>query len=350
MHITALIPAHNEAEWIHKIVRNLQNQTRPPDRIIIMSDNSTDDTMELTRQAGAEAWESVDNTMMKAGALNQALGEILPDLEDEDFIFMQDADTLPAPTWLAVALTWQEGHPDSVVSGRYASPPTGASLLRIVQENEFARDGRAINRRSNHTRIVVGTSTLFPVPVLRAVVEARAAGELPGPSTKDVYSLESITEDYELTLALKTLGYGTYSPPECDAETDVMPDIKSLWKQRKRWQRGAFTDLHKYGFTKITRWYYAAQASWVFGMVTLLMIFAQVGLVLYVNGHFKPAIIWIGTLPLFIAYRVLSVRKTGWKGMLVASLLLPEIAYDFFRYAIYLVSAFNAAFGGKAKW
>ncbi|HUK69751.1 MAG TPA: glycosyltransferase family 2 protein, partial [Streptosporangiaceae bacterium] len=172
MRIIALIPAHNEAEWISKIVANLKAQTRPPDRIIIMSDNSSDTTVELASKAGAEVWETVDNAHKKAGALNQALARIMPDLDSSDFVFIQDADTLPAPRWLEVSLAWAARHPRSVISGRYASPPTGASMLRIIQENEFARDGRSINRRRNRTRIVVGTSALFSASVLQAVVSA----------------------------------------------------------------------------------------------------------------------------------------------------------------------------------
>jgi biofilm PGA synthesis N-glycosyltransferase PgaC len=348
--IAALIPAHNEAAWIESVVANLADQTRPPDRVIVISDNSTDDTVALAGQAGAEVWESADNRHKKAGALNQALARLLAELDDSDFVFIQDADTLPAPRWLEVALTWSASNPGAVISGRYASPPTGKSLLRIVQENEFARDGRAINRRGNQTRIVVGTSALLPVATLRAVVSARIDGVLPGPRTGTVYSTESITEDYELTLAFKTLGIKTLSPAECDAVTDVMPTLPALWRQRIRWQRGAFTDLRTYGLTRVTAWYYAAQASWVFGMLTVVLIALQIALVVKITGHFSPSPIWIGTLPLFVAHRVLSVQRTGAKGMLVAAALVPETAYDFFRYAVYLCCAWKAVTGRETQW
>jgi poly-beta-1,6-N-acetyl-D-glucosamine synthase len=348
--IVALIPAHNEACWIEAAVANLSVQTRPPDHIIVVSDNSTDDTVALARKTGAHVWESVDNHDKKAGALNQALANLLTWLDDSDHVFIQDADTLPVPCWLEVALAWSARHPGAVISGRYASPPTGRSLLRIIQENEFARDGRAINRRGNRTRIVVGTSALFSVATLRAVVRARLGGALPGPRVGTVYSTESITEDYELTLALKTLGFATLSPPECDAVTDVMPTIPALWRQRIRWQRGAFTDLRRYGLTRVTAWYYAAQASWVFGMLTVALIGLQIGLVVSVTGRFSPAPIWIGTLPLFIGHRIISVQRTGAKGMLVAAALVPETAYDFFRYAVYLACAWKAMTGREQQW
>jgi poly-beta-1,6-N-acetyl-D-glucosamine synthase len=348
--IVAIVPAHNEAEWIYEVVQNLWNQNRSPDHVIVMSDNSTDDTVAFADKAGAEVWESENNRHKKAGALNQALTQVLPDLDEDDYVFVQDADTLPVRGWIADALDWESRHPMSVVSGRYASPPTGKSLLRIIQENEFARDGYSLTRRGNRTRIVVGTSTLFPVPVLRAVISARASGKLPGAHVPDVYSVESITEDYELTLALKQLGVETYSPPSLDAVTDVMPTISALWQQRVRWQRGAFTDLGKYGLSTVTTWYYAAQAMWCFGMLTVALIVTQIIMVVTIYGHFRPAAIWIGTLPLFVAHRVMTVRRTGKKGMLVAALMVPEVCYDFFRYAVYLACAWKAVTRREAKW
>jgi poly-beta-1,6-N-acetyl-D-glucosamine synthase len=348
--IVALIPAHNEAEWIEDVVRNLASQTCPPDRVIVMSDNSTDDTVALARGSGAEAWQSEGNQHKKAGALNQALNRLLGELDDGDHVFIQDADTLPAPRWLEVARGWARRRPGAIISGRYASPPTGRSLLRIVQENEFARDGRAINRRGNRTRIVVGTSALLPVATLRAIISARLAGELPGPRVGEVYSTASITEDYELTLALKTLRIATLSPPECDAVTDVMPTIGALWRQRIRWQRGAFTDLRTYGLTRVTAWYYAAQAMWCFGMLTVLLIAAQIGLVVGLTGHFSVALIWIGTLPLFVAHRIITVQRTGAKGMLVAAMIIPETVYDFFRYAVYLSCSWKAITRKETSW
>jgi poly-beta-1,6-N-acetyl-D-glucosamine synthase len=348
--IVALIPAHNEADFIADTVRNLLEQTSPPDRVLVVSDNSTDRTASLARQAGAEVMESVNNQHKKAGALNQALASLLAQLDDEDFVFIQDADTRPVPHWLETASTWAAAHPGAVISGRYASPPTGRSLLRILQENEFARDGRALSRRGNETRIVVGTSALLPVSTLRAVIRARLEGRLPGPSVGDVYSTASITEDYELTLALKTLGFETLSPPECDAVTDVMPTVAALWRQRIRWQRGAFTDLHTYGLNRVTAWYYAAQAMWCFWMLTVVVIALQVSLVVATTGTFSPSPVWLGTLPLFMAHRILSVRRTGTKGMLVAAALIPETAYDFFRYGVWLNSAWKAISGREARW
>ena len=86
-----------DAGLLERVVANLLAQTWPPDQIVVISDNSTDATVRLARQAGAQAWESEGNTDKKAGALNQAMARLLPQLADDDFVFIQDADTLPAP-------------------------------------------------------------------------------------------------------------------------------------------------------------------------------------------------------------------------------------------------------------
>src|SRR3954449_10251140 len=72
--VAVLIPAHDEAANIATTLTALREQTRQPDRVIVIADNCTDDTAEIARAHGAEVYETVGNTDKKAGALNQALG------------------------------------------------------------------------------------------------------------------------------------------------------------------------------------------------------------------------------------------------------------------------------------
>ena len=71
--VVVLVPAHDEAASIGTTLRALQAQTRRPDRVVVVADNCTDDTVAIARAAGAEVVETVGNTDKKAGALNQAL-------------------------------------------------------------------------------------------------------------------------------------------------------------------------------------------------------------------------------------------------------------------------------------
>lgn len=100
--ITILVPAHNEEFSLPVTLGALKQQTRDPDRVIVVADNCTDRTVEIAHEMGYETFESVDNVHKKGGALNQALAEILPDADARDVIMIMDADTRLSPRFLEV--------------------------------------------------------------------------------------------------------------------------------------------------------------------------------------------------------------------------------------------------------
>ena len=81
---------------------------------------------------------------------------------------------------------------------------------------------------------------------------------LPGPAGK-VYDTLALTEDNELTLALKTLGARMTCPSQCRVTTEIMTSWRDLWRQRLRWQRGALENIAAYGLTRATVRYWGQQ-------------------------------------------------------------------------------------------
>jgi hypothetical protein len=102
--VTVLIPAHNEEASLPATLRSLRSQSHRPERVVVVADNCTDRTVALARRAGVEVVESVDNTDKKAGALNQALRVLLPDLGDNDVVMVMDADTVLDDGFLEAAV------------------------------------------------------------------------------------------------------------------------------------------------------------------------------------------------------------------------------------------------------
>ncbi|MEO0572243.1 MAG: glycosyltransferase family 2 protein [Bacteroidota bacterium] len=49
MHICVILPAHNEAKYISDCLYSFVHQTRPPEELIVVDDNSTDTTYDLAR-------------------------------------------------------------------------------------------------------------------------------------------------------------------------------------------------------------------------------------------------------------------------------------------------------------
>ncbi len=59
-------------------------------------------------------------------------------------------------------------------------------------------------------------------------------------------SKENLTEDLEIAMRLKYLGYGVEMEPRSVTHTVVPQNIKSLWRQRIRWSRGYIYNHWKY--------------------------------------------------------------------------------------------------------
>lgn len=86
--LTVIIPAYNEADSIADTIHSLQSQTKPPKRIVVVDDYSSDGTGDIARKTGVEVIRPPANTGSKAGAQNFALQYV-----DTDLTMALDADT-----------------------------------------------------------------------------------------------------------------------------------------------------------------------------------------------------------------------------------------------------------------
>ena len=334
--ICLLIPAHDEEAGIVAAMQSVEAQTLRPDRRIVVSDNSTDRTVELARsRPGWEVWETVDNHGRKGGALNQAWAILEPSLADADYVVTMDADTLLDPNFVECAYArYQEeklkGRALGGICANFSGLPLD-SALGALQMMEYAR-AEMINRsRRGFAPVLAGAATMFSVQALRSVHAMR--GHLYEPV---------LTEDYELTLALRVNGYATMAPRRCKARTDLMPTVPTLWAQRLRWYRGAFEALRAHGFRRGIRndigWLgfslWAAASRWLF-LVALLITVLTVGSI-----AFSP---WLFLLFAFASLiRVIQVRELGWKYMVLAGFMVEELYYAFFLEAVLWRSVYLA--------
>lgn len=348
--IVALLPAHNEAEHIANSVGGLLAQARVPDRIIVITDNCTDGTGVIAASLGAEVFVTKGNTHKKAGALNQCLAAIMPALDDADQVLIQDADTVLNPEFTASASRALENHKVGGACARYNSPK-GYGLLGLLQRNEFARARHSISRRGT-TFILVGMAAQFRVVTLREVIALRASGRVPG--TPAVYNTSSITEDYELTICLRRLGYVLAAPPGCDPMTDVMTTVRDLWNQRIRWYRGSFDDLRRFGWNRVTVPYILRMAFW--GLMSASML-AYPGYLLYAlsrYGRLEWSPVYLIMTLTFVAVMMLdrsaSCRKQGPASILFAALLLPELIYETFQSVMFWASFYKHLRRVPAQW
>jgi cellulose synthase/poly-beta-1,6-N-acetylglucosamine synthase-like glycosyltransferase len=339
--VIVLIPAYNEEGCIGDALYSVWTQSRLPDRVIVVADNCSDGTAAVARIWDAEVYETVNNRHKKAGALNQALGDVLLGLKDEDAVLVMDADSLLDEKFVEHALRKLSCGSYGGVGGTF-SGRSGGGFVGMLQRNEYARYARDVRRKKGKVLCLTGTAALLRVDALKKVAASRPSGE--------VYDTEILTEDFELTLRLKHLGYDVVSPKECTLSTEVMETWGDLARQRLRWKRGAVENLIQYGLTRITLEHWARQIVTMLGIVVTLLYLSTLFWAVAVQHslHFYP--IWVGLTVVFVVERVISVRRRGLRMSMLAALLIVEMPLDLFLQAVHLKAYWQAMFKAQRSW
>jgi len=292
--------------------------------------------------------ETVANTEKKAGALNQVLHDLLPTLGVHDAVLIMDADTMLTPDFLRVAVEHLEDDPDLMAVGGVFYGEPGGGLVAQLQRNEYARYQRVIGRNKGRVFVLTGTASLIRGYALAEV--ARRRGTLiPGPPGR-VYDTWALTEDNELTLALKSLGARMVSPEECRCVTELMPNWRALWRQRSRWQRGALENIGAYGLSRTTVLYWGQQLAIGYGVIALNAFLLLMTVTLLAASSFAISLFWALIGMIFVVECLVTVWAVGWRGRLVAAPIFIEIAYDLFLQAVYVKALVDIATGRASGW
>jgi biofilm PGA synthesis N-glycosyltransferase PgaC len=355
-------PPNNEQDHIAQCLGSLRRQRRPADLVVVMADNCTDDTVDRAIASGAVVVETVDNRHRKAGALNAALGEILGHLDRDDGVLVMDADTELDDSFLEHAgdRLWADDGVEPIggvggifVGTRHLTDDVGRrSLVRHLQHNEYVRYARHLGRRRGRALVLTGTGSLFRADALAEVALARRQGRLPDEGgSASVYDTASLTEDNELTLSLKRLGYRTVSPKDCVVYTTLMPSPHRLVEQRRRWQRGALENLGSHGLRRCTAPYLLRQIGTYLGVlflplyvVTLTTTLVRFGSVDWLHP------LWVTVAVAYLVEQAWSVRRGGWRSVGTSLAVLPELWHTVLLNSVYAVSLFGLVAGTGERW
>jgi cellulose synthase/poly-beta-1,6-N-acetylglucosamine synthase-like glycosyltransferase len=348
LRLTVLVPAHNESLTIAATLESLWGQTRPPDRVVVVADNCTDDTADIARRHGAEVFTTQDNTEKKAGGLNQVLTEMLAEIDSSDVAMVMDADSIIVPEFLQTAMGRLEADPDLISVGGVFYGEQGAGLVGQLQRNEYTRYQRKIARRRGRVFVLTGTASLFRAYALKAVADSR--GHLIPGDPDRVYDTLAMTEDNEMTLALKSLGARMISPMQCRVFTELMPTWRALWRQRMRWQRGALENIGAYGLTRATLRYWLEEIGIGYGTIALNAYLFLMLVTLLSADEFEVLWVWLAIGLIFVVERVVTVWPAGWRARALALPIFIEIGYDLVLQAVYVKSLIDIATGRAAGW
>ena len=205
----AVIAAHNGHDRIGQAIRSLDEQSSRPDLTIVCAYNCLDRTALAVQADGADVVVRTGPEHGRAGALNEVLDLLLPQLRDDDAVLIMDADSFPGPEFVAEArrrLTEGVGGVGVFIGLE------GGGFVELFKGSDYGPFVRDLVRTRDDELVLIGSAALYSVQTLWHVVTARSAGLLPTGGSQ-VYNTGSPDEDAELGLTLIYLGYKVIAVP-----------------------------------------------------------------------------------------------------------------------------------------
>ena len=346
--ITVLIPAHNEEGCIAETLASLRSQSVPPARIVVVADNCTDATDAHRARRRRRGLRDRRQRPQEGRRAQPGPARCCPGQGDNDCVMIMDADTTLDAGFLEGAIRRLTDDRALMAVGGLFYGEEGFGLIGQFQRNEYTRYQRDLRRRRGRVFVLTGTASVFRPRALRAVAEERGK-ILPG-VPGDVYDTVALTEDNELTIALKTLGALMISPRECTVVTEVMPSWSALWAQRLRWQRGALENLGAYGMRTQTFRYWMQQLGIGYGVIALGAYLLLIVLMVLATTNWVWFPFWIGIGTVFTVERIVTVWRGGARARLLGLSLFPELFYAMFLNVVFLKGILDLSLARQATW
>ncbi|KEO81272.1 glycosyltransferase family 2 protein [Tumebacillus flagellatus] len=323
------VAAHNEAEVIEPLLENLQTLDYPRDMydIFVICDNCTDNTAEISRKAGALAFERFDDAKRGKGFAIEWMLERLWEQEREyDAVVMFDADNLAARNFL-MEMNEKLINGARVIQGYLATKNPNDSWISVSMAISYYYTNRCWQLSRYNLGLansLGGTGICIDTPLLKEMG----------------WGATSLTEDVEFTA--RCVERGVYPTWAHNAIVyDEKPNtMKASWRQRLRWMQGHFDCASRYFWPllgksiKHRNWHMLDAALYLFQPMRLLIILVT-SLVLYlqlvmphwwavtnVQRVMLPTNYWILVNLLLYAQLPLSMylEKAGWRSYLALPL------------------------------
>ena len=246
--VGCVIPAYNEGETIAAVLDSMLMQTRLPDVIHVIVNNTTDNSVEVAgHYAGPHRRETPsgpqhteiyvhdigENPDKKVGALNYGYALV----ETMDYLLGVDGDTTPEPD--AVERLVEEIQSDDRIGGISAiysiddSAFSGIMQKFLIagQRAQFAAFNMQNMLKGRNMAVLGGQFSIFSTAALRAVLHDSHQRT---PWVKD-----SEVEDSLLSLQIKSAGYLTKISATARAHVGGMDTLRGLDGQQVKWNFGA---------------------------------------------------------------------------------------------------------------
>lgn len=335
--VTIILPAHNEEKIIKKAIESLRIQSYWDIEIIVCLDNCTDNTENIINEFDdIKIFKSINNMHKKAGALNQLFEYYFENMGD--YILVMDADTILHYKAIEEAVKFLNKKEEYGVVCSKAGVIKDKGFMWNIQNIEYGRFDTDRIETKGFCMVAHGMFSMYRKHVLRQVMYRGY-----------VYDIDCITEDYELTLKVKCLGWKIGNNLRIKAYTDVPLTIKDYWIQRIRWMTGGLNALSKYEFNRYT-------ARDMLGHVLFIILFT-IQLFLIANtiihrwtplGTGLIIILGISVINSIIRYKYVTHKSL--LTFIFTAVLIPDIFISWFQTTVMINAYARHIFKIKTNW
>ena len=347
--ISCIIPAYNEAESIERVLEGLLAQTRLPDAVHVIINNTSDGSFDLARgyagQYSVVRGEREQTTTVyvhdmgrvsekKVGALNYGFRLA----QGADYLLGVDGDTILEPDALEqleaeIASDPRIGGISAIYTVDNDARRPVASLLLAGQRAQFAAFNLQNLLRGRNMAVLGGQASIFRMSVLEEVM-AHYHQHTPWVSDSEV-------EDSLLSLQIKNLGYSTKISATARATVGGMDNLRALDGQQVKWNYGAIDLMWpgQRGGTSGQPFHPNLRLRWLENAGMLVNVFSRVSFMLLLVGAlsidalvFSP--VWLIPPAVAIALNVRiarTIQGRTWRDLLFAATMIPAELYMWVR-------------------
>jgi poly-beta-1,6-N-acetyl-D-glucosamine synthase len=348
--VGCIIPAYNEAETIAGVLDSLLQQTRLPDVIHLVVNNTSDDSVEIashyagphTRMTPTGEQSTIiyvhdigKNPEKKVGALNYGYSLV----EHMDFLLGVDGDTTPEPD--AIQHLVDEISSDDRIGGISAiysiddSALDGwmAKFLIAGQRAQFSAFNMQNLLKGRNMAVLGGQFSIFSTQALRDVLRDS--------HQRTPWVSDSEVEDSLLSLQIKSAGYLTKISARARAHVGGMDTLRSLDAQQVKWNFGAIDLMWpgQRGDTRGQPFHPNLRLRWFEHMSMVINITTRVLFVLLLAGSlnihafvFSPWWLIPPIASIWLNFRVAkSMEFANRRDYLFALLIVPAESYMIIR-------------------
>jgi cellulose synthase (UDP-forming) len=223
--VDVLIPTYDEpVEIVEPTVAAAMALRGGDVRVALLDDGGRPEMEEMARRLGAAYFARKGSAGAKAGNINEALGQV-----DAPFVAVLDCDHVPDPAFLEVCLAHFADNVAFVQTPQYyANWRRGGVTAASWSQQALFFGTIAVGRDALGAMFCCGTNVVF---------RREALDEVGG------FSLDSLTEDFELSIRLHEKGWRTRYVPEVLTSGLGPEDMASYVSQQLRWARGCLAAL-----------------------------------------------------------------------------------------------------------